>query len=222
MTVSRLVPVLLVTASALPGQTTQMVDEGTMTVTRAGIAVGSEAFKIIRRQGSDGVEFVAQSTWTVPGRIVKTALTVDSRGSPTSYSRTAAGSTPGQLTVRRTPGRLSVDETGSRASTKDFLFEPGSLILDDDLVHQLYFVTWKPSSAAIAYVAPGSRASGQAVLVEIGHETLTIGKQSLRATHFAFGTGNARRDIWIDSKRRLLKVAVPYQRIEAVRDLPPP
>jgi hypothetical protein len=222
MTLSRLVPAFLVMASMASAQSTMVVDEGTLAVTRGGVSLGTEAFKIVRRQGAEGVEFVAQCTWTVPGRVVKTALTVDSGGSPTSYSRTASGSSPGQLTVRRAPGRLTVDETGDRASTKDYLFEAGSLILDEDLHHQLYFVTLKVSTAPIAYVAPGSRASGRGAVVDLGPETLTIGKQSVQATHFAFGIGAARRDIWIDSKRRLLKVSVPSQRIEAVRELSPP
>jgi hypothetical protein len=213
MTLSRLVPAFLVMASTASAQSTMVVDEGTLAVTRGGVSLGTEAFKIVRRQGAEGVEFVAQCTWTVPGRVVKTALTVDSGGSPTSYSRTTSGSSP---------GRLTVDETGDRASTKDYLFEAGSLILDEDLHHQLYFVTWKVSTAPIAYVAPGSRASGRGAVVDLGPETLTIGKQSVQATHFAFGIGAAKRDIWIDSKRRLLKVSVPSQRIEAVRELSPP
>ena len=96
-----------------------------------------------------------------------------------------------------------------------------SLILDDDLLHQLYFVTWRALPRAIGYVAPGARTSSEDALVEIGRETVTIAGQRIPAWRFAFGTGATRRDIWIDSGKRLLRVSVPAQQIEGTRDLPP-
>jgi hypothetical protein len=37
----------------------------------------------------------------------------------------------------------------------------------------------------------------------------------------AFGTGDDKREIWIDSGKRLLKVSVPGRRLVGIRDLPP-
>jgi hypothetical protein len=217
----RFVPVLLLVGAFGAGaQPAAVIDEGTFTLTRASAPLGSETFKIFRRQGADGAEYVAQCTHTIEGSVVRTALTVDSSGTATSYSRATTGSPGSQLTARRALGRLTVEETGSRSSTEDFLFAPGSLILDDDLVHQLYFVTWR-GDRPIKYVAPGTRGVAEAALSEVGDETISLGNESVSATHFAFGSGDARRDIWIDSNRRLLKVSIPSRQIEAIRDRRP-
>lgn len=213
-----LVRLALVAMAGAGAQPASLVDEGTFVITRAGAPVGTEAFKILRRSTPDGVEYLAQGTRTIEGSVVKSSLTTDSTGSGTSYSRTATGGSLSQLTARRAGGRLTVDETGGRASTKDFLFSAGSLILDDDLVHQLYFVILRQAGGPVGYVAPASRAAGEATLVEIGRGSVAIGKTTVPAAHLVWGTGIDRREIWIDSSRRLLKVSIPSQHIEATRE----
>jgi hypothetical protein len=70
-------------------------------------------------------------------------------------------------------------------------------------------------------VSPGERTTGQGTLTEVGRENLTIGNASVPAVRYAFGTGDNKREIWVDSDRRLLKVAHPAKDIVGVRDLPP-
>lgn len=217
----RVVPALLLLASTAPAQTSGVIDEASFTFTRGGAPYGTESFKIIRRLGADGIEYVGQCTRTIEGQVVKTSLTADSAGSPTVYSRMTTGGGTGQLTARRAMNRLTVNEEGDQASTKDYVFSPGMLILDDDVIHQLYFVTWREPRATLAYVAPGARTSGQGVLTEVGRENLTIRGATVPAVKFSFGTGDARREIWVDSERRLLKVSYPAHRVVGTRDLPP-
>ena len=221
MTAFRLVPLLWVVAGAAAAQPAGLIDEASFTISRAGMPFGTESFKIVRRLGAEGIEYVAQCTRTIDGQVIKTALTTDSAGNPTNYSRSVTGGSGGKLSARRSLNRLTVDEEGGRASTKDYVFGAASLILDDDLLHQLYFVTWRALPRAIGYVAPGARTSSEDALVEIGRETVTIAGQRIPAWRFAFGTGATRRDIWIDSGKRLLRVSVPAQQIEGTRDLPP-
>jgi hypothetical protein len=213
-----------VTASLLSApafaQPAGVVDEASFTFTRAGAPYGTESFKIVRRLGAEGTEYVAQCTRTTEGRIVRTALTTDSAGSPTSYSRATTGTGQGQLTARRATNRLTVNEEGAQASSRDFVFSPGTLILDEDVIHQLYFVTWR-DGRNFGFVSPGEKASGEGALTEVGRETLSIGSTSVSAVHYEFGSGASRREIWVDSGRRLLKVAQPGKEIVGVRDLPP-
>ncbi|HET9424319.1 MAG TPA: hypothetical protein VFO55_03025 [Gemmatimonadaceae bacterium] len=216
----RVVPALLVLAATAGAQSSGVVDEASFTVTRDGAAYGTESFKIIRRLGAEGVEYVAQCTRTMDGRIVKTSLTTDSTGSATSYSRMTTGGVAGQLTARRALNRLTVSEDGTQGSTRDYVFPPGSVILDEDVIHQFYFVT-RREPRSLGFVAPGGRAAAQGALTEVGRENLVIGGTVVPATRFAFGAGDARREIWVDSGKRLLKVAWPAQRTEGTRDLPP-
>lgn len=217
----RVIPaILMVAGSTSQAQTSIVVDEASFTFTRGGAAYGNESFKIIRRIGADGIEYVAQGTRTIDGRIVKTALTADSSGSAMSYSRTTTGGGAGQLTARRALNRLTIQEQGGQSSTKDYVFAPGTVILDDDVIHQFYFVTWQ-APRTLGYVTPGGKTSSQGVLTEVGRENLTVGSGTIPAEKFAFGTGDAMREIWVDSARRLLKVSYPAQRIIGTRDLRP-
>jgi hypothetical protein len=216
----RVVPAALLVAASLGAQTAGVIDEATFTVTRGGAAYGTESFKIVRRRGLAGLEYVAQCTRTIEGRVIRTSLMADSMGSPTGYTRRTTGSGEGQLTARMAMNRLTVNEEGAQASSRDYVFAPGTLILDDDVIHQLYFVTWR-DPRNLGFVTPVGRSSGQGVLTEVGREDLTIGRVTVAAVHYAFGSGDDRREIWIDSSRRLLKVTHPARQIVGTRDLPP-
>lgn len=216
----RVVPALLVLATAAPAQTSGVVDEATFSFTRDGAAYGTEAFKIVRRRGADGVELLSQCTRTMDGRVVKTVLTTDGDGNATNYTRNTTGGAVTQLVARRALNRLTVNEEGAQSSSRDYVFTPGTLILDDDVIHQLYFVTAR-DPGTFSYVTPGGRASAQGTLAEVGREIVEIGGVSVAATKFAFGAGDTRREIWVDSGKRLLKVTYPAKRIVGVRDLPP-
>lgn len=217
---NRVLPTLLVLAATAAVQPSGVVDEASFTFMRDGAPYGTESFKIVRRLGAEGVEYVAHCTRTIDGRIVKTSLTADSSGSATQYSRVTTGGDGGQLTARRALNRLTVNESGSQPSTKDYFFATGTLILDADVVHQLYFVTWR-DPRSLGWFSPEARASAQAALTEVGRETVTIGGSSIPAVKLAFGAGDARREVWIDSGKRLLKVSLPAQHLVATRDLPP-
>ena len=216
----RVVPALLVLAASASAQTSGVIDEGSFTFTRGGTAYGTESFKIVRRLGAEGIEYLAQCTRTMDGKIVKTALATDSGGSPTQYTRTTTGAVSVQLTARRALNRLMVNEDGPQASSRDYVFAPGTVILDDDVIHQLYFVTWR-DPRSLGFVAPGGRVTGQAVLTEVDREDVVIGGIAIPAIRFSLGKGDDRREIWIDFSKRLLKVAHPSLQIVGTRDLPP-
>lgn len=211
----RLIPAALLAAASAGAQSSAVIDEGTFTFTRAGVPFGTESFKIIRRRGANGVELVAQCTRTTEGRVVRTGMTTDSSGSPTSYTRAVSGQA--EMTARRTVNRLTVNEEGPQASSRDYVFPPGALILDDDVVHQLYFVTWL-DPRSIVFVSPGSKTAGQGRLTEAGAEPVTIGRNTVPAVKYVLGEGDDMREIWVDSSRRLLKVAYPARQLIGTRD----
>jgi streptogramin lyase len=95
--------------------------------------------------------------------------------------------------------------------------------VEDDVVHQLWFIARRGPGAVMAVLAP-LRNVIETVRVEmVGNEVLRIDARDLEARHLRLktdGTG-AIRDVWIDSAGHLLKVAIPATKIVAVRDEPP-
>lgn len=220
----RLVPVLMVLASAAAAGQASPVDQGIFTVTRGGAPFGTESFLIIRQPGPDGAAYTLSSTRIIEGRIIRTSLKTDSSGQPITYLRQESGGSPVTVMASgKTVGRLTVNfNEGDRRSSKDYLMKSGSLLLDDDLFHQLYFVCLEAGAGPVAYIAPAARRSATEDLVAVGEEELELGnKARVPARHFALGTGAARRDIWIDSSKRLLRISIPGRQIEALRDDPP-
>lgn len=218
-----LTPMLLVVARLAAAQTTP-VDQGVFAITRAGAPYGTESFQVVRQTGPDGLTYTLSSTRSQEGRIIRTALKTDSLGSPITYSRQVSGAGSAIIAASgKTAGRLTVKETSGRNhASKDYLLPAGTLLLDDDLVHQLYFVCLTDTPRTISYVSPGSRTSAEGRLVGVGQEQLELGNRAkVDALHFAFGTGAAKRDIWIDSDKRLLRISIPALQIEALRDEPP-
>ena len=216
----RLVPAALVAGVSLPAQTSRVIDDASFTLTRAGAPFGTESFKIVRRLGAEGIEYVAQCTRTLEGRVLRTSLSIDSSGNPTTYTRTSTGANPGQMTARLAMNRLTVTEQGAQASSRDYVFSPGTVLLDDDVIHPLYFVTWR-ELPELSFVELVGRVAGKGPLVEVAREDIAIGSATIPAVRYAFGSGDDKREIWVDSERRLLKVALPTRQVVGTRDLPP-
>jgi hypothetical protein len=100
---------------------------------------------------------------------------------------------------------------------------PGVVVLDDDVIHQLYFVTiGGRRSGAITLLSPRTGAQAIANLENLGPGAVGIGGNSVAAMHFALrAPGFARREFWIDSAGRVLRAVVPELGIVAQRDDPP-
>jgi hypothetical protein len=96
------------------------------------------------------------------------------------------------------------------------------VVLDDDVLHQLYFVTLGRRSGSLTIVSPRSGLQAVASLENHGASTVDIGGTAIPATHFALSArGFARREFWIDSAGRVLRVSMPDRGIIAQRDEPP-
>src|SRR6516164_7451949 len=121
-----------------------IVDEGAFRISRGGgAATEVESFRISR---GDNGQFVATSQLSAGTRRVNSRLVADSLGTPISYELTVlenraktsyvlAGAQAGRLATR-------VTNQGGDESDRDYPMGGGrerTVILDDELVHQLYF-----------------------------------------------------------------------------------
>jgi hypothetical protein len=108
-------------------------------------------------------------------------------------------------------------------STREFVVPRGVVVLDDDVVHQLFFVTIAGRrSRSLTILAPRSGLQVIGNLENLGSNAVEIDGISVPATHFSLtAPGVARREFWIDAAGRVLRATTPERGIVAQRDEPP-
>jgi hypothetical protein len=212
----------------LSAQSGPVVDEATLMVARNGVPIGRESFRIIRSAGPGGQVFRAVATSALGEVRLASTLATDSSGSPVSYElrHTQRGEQIQFLQGRGRPDRFSVlIQTRGGEAAREYLVRLGTVLLDDELFHQFYFVALAGLAApdsALSVISPRAGTQARNRLEFRGSEAISIGGQNLNGRHFAIvnGTG-VRAEIWIDAAGRLLKASVPDKALVALRDDPP-
>lgn len=217
---------LIVSATALPAQSAQIIDQGSFTITVANQRTGREDFRIEGTPGASGaLEYVARATVVFGDRRLTPALHSDSMGAPSDYQIESRGTTTGseRWSGKITRGRVSARINNARGeSAKEYIVTDGALILDDDVFHQYYFLARRSNDARIAIVVPRRNAQLVLTVSSAGADRVTIGTKDLEARHIVLTEpSGATRDVWVDAKGRVLKVAIPGRNLVAQRDDPP-
>jgi hypothetical protein len=217
--------IAITAAPAAIAQSSAVLDEGTFTVTEKGAPLGRESFRIARTPGPGGQVYLVKGQSALGQNRISTTLAADSLGVPVSYEseHTVNGQLVQRLQGRGRPGRFSVlKQTTSGESAREYLLNSGALLMDEDVFHHFYFVPLGVSLPHLVVIAPRTVQQGRFRVEERGAESVEIGGRSLPARRFALiGSLEAVRDVWIDEKGRLLKVAIPEKGLIALRDDPP-
>ena len=210
---------LLVRAGAPALAQGRVIDEGVFNVTKAGAPAATESFKIVHAEG-DAV--LATGQLTAGNRRVTSSLTTDATGTPVKYDMSVYenGALTQHVGALAQGGRLSglsKDGHGNEAMTEYPLPVGKSLILEDDLLHQTYFVALAKRSGSIQVIEPRGAHRLTLTLTVIGPEPVTIGGRSTTATHYSLSNSLGRRDFWVDSAGRVLRVETS-QGLKAIRE----
>jgi hypothetical protein len=213
-------------ASALRAQSAQIIDQGSFTITVGNLRTGREDFRIEGTPGASGaLEYVARATVVFGDRRLTPALHSDSMGTPSDYQIESRGTTTGseRWSGKITRGRVSARINNARGeSAKEYIVTDGALILDDDVFHQYFFIARRATSASVAIVIPRRNAQVVLRVSSGGSDRVTIGTRDVDARHLVFTEPNGDvRDVWVDAKGRVLKVAIPSRNLVALRDDPP-
>ncbi|HKN67484.1 MAG TPA: hypothetical protein VJW73_14470 [Gemmatimonadaceae bacterium] len=211
------------TGAQAPSRT---LDEGTFLVTKGGAPAGRESFRITLSARGSAEAYRATAQVVLGERRIVPTLTCDSLGAPISYDVSVQGGTDptARLQARARPGRFSsMLRTREGESTREYVVPAGVVVLDDDIVHQLYFLTLGGRrSGTVTVLAPRTGIQAVATLQSLGAGSVDIGGVSVPGTHLVLtAPGFARRDFWIDAGGRVLKAAIPEYGIVAQRDEPP-
>src|SRR6185436_1456268 len=221
-------PVLLgltLSSITLGAQSSAVVDEGTFMVSQRGAPLGREAFRIVRAPAPGGQVYRATGQSALGDTRVTTSLGTDSLGVPVSYESELSlkGEVTQRLQGRGRPGRLAIlMNTKTGESAREYVLNNGTLLLDEDIFHHFFFVALALPRSQLGAISPRIGQQLRLQLEELGEDTVDVGGKPMPARRYALSApGGTTRDIWIDAKGRLLKVAIPAKGLVAVRDDPP-
>jgi hypothetical protein len=195
-------------------------DEGTFVVTRDGSIVGKESFRILRSSGTGPLySSTAQCAWGE--RRISPALSADAAGVPLLYRVEVknGGEVEERLQATGRPGRLhAVLLTRTGESAKEYVVSNGAVILDDDVIHQHFFIPLARRSGTVTVVVPRRNSQVTGRVEDRGPDKIRIDGKEVSAVHFVITLPDGARDLWFDDGGRLLKVAVPARGLIALRE----
>lgn len=201
------------------------IDEGVFVVTRRGAPTQTESFRIAR---------MADDLYQATGQLVSgderasSTMMADSIGTPVAYGfvHKTRGATTAEVRALAGGGRLSLKSSDTRGNEtmRDFPVAAGQcVLLDDDMMHQLFFVVRARRAAGVPFqvIVPGRAQRESAVLTPHGLESVEVAGRSVTATHYSLVSGLTVRQFWADAAGRLLRVEIPGLGLTAIReDLP--
>lgn len=209
-------------ARSVEGQAT-IVDEGSFTISRAGDRIGREDFSIRHVPTTAGAhETLTRGVVVTGSHRITVDLSTDSLGLPVRFqSKSMDGRESGDSYRAEVVGRRYSARTtrGSGESARELMLPAGALIVEDGVVHPLQFVVSR-GPGTVAAVVP---ARGQVVTLIVeaaGTDRVSIALQVFDARKFVVreGAEGAVREVWVDAAGRVLKMAIPAQRLVAIRD----
>jgi len=213
-----LVATLPPAALAQAGAGGRIIDEGTFTVTKPGAPSVSESFRIIRTE-NELLQATAQSS--AGNRKITSRLIADKTGLPTDYGLVVleGRDTLFRVRVAGTGGRLSATSSNRRGdeSMREYPSAPATIIVDDDLVHLAYFAALGERTGSVHLINPRTGGTATATVGSQGLEPIEIGGRSTTAKHYVLSGGPIRRDFWLDSSGRLLRLETSTG-LKAVRE----
>ena len=216
---------LLLFAAAPVGAQIVSLDEGSLTLVRDGERAGREDFSIRSAPGSasGGVVLVAQGNLIAGTRRFVTGLNADTAGFPLRYQTDLR--IDGRA-LESYSGLTTHDHYASRAnrengeSAREFRLPTGTVLAEDNVLHQLWFVARRGHGAIVPVLVPGRNVVEMVQVALVGTEKLTLEAREFDARHFRLTTAlsGIARDVWLDPAGRLLKVVVPSLKLVAVRE----
>ncbi len=212
---------IFLSAASSAAQTT-VIDEGTFRISVRGSTIGTETFTI-RRSGAG-----ANATTVAQGRVVmdtgeQIRTVIQLRGtplSPTAYQIEATGPDRQSITGRAAGNRIRTTMVSDASEQmREFLVDPGAIVLDQATSHQLYFVALRAGTTnAVPVILPRQNRQVTARIRDLGTESIDIAGQQVDTRHLDLVIdGIDDRSFWVDSQNRVLRVQIPDQELTAQR-----
>lgn len=215
--------VILLASPLVASAQVSIVDEGSFTITRDG-RTGREDFRIVRTPSGTGTTLVATGTSVLGTSRVVAALRTDTAGSPLAYQLEGreSGDIRERVSVQVARGRISARAQSPRGeSAREYFLRDGMLVLDEDLLHQYFFLALHADRPVVSVVAPRRNVVVELRVENRGDEPIEIAGVRVVARHLAVSDGVNTRDVWTDAQGRVLRVDSRSSDLVAVRDALP-
>jgi len=180
--------------------------------------------RIVRTPSGSGIVLVATGTAVLGTTRTVTALRTDTSGAPLAYQLEGreAGDVRERVSVQVGRGRVSARAQSPRGeSAREYFLKDGMLVLDEDVVHQYYFLALHRERSTVSVVLPRRNVVAELRVVNKGDEPIEIAGSRVVARHLGFADGAGEREIWVDALGRVLRVDAPVLGLVAVRDALP-
>ncbi len=203
-----------------------VLDRGSFRLTLAGQEVGTESFTIRQDGTGPAAVTIAQGTVALDTGRVAQELTSWLRLSPVAartaeYRLNVQGSDQQQITGTVAGGRFSariVSPAGEMM--REYLASDGAVVVDDGLVHQYYFLAQRAGSSTsrIPLLIPRESRQVLSTVTTIGSDAIDIDGHRVDARRLRVSAaGLPDRDVWVDGRGRILRLAVPSRGFVATR-----
>jgi len=210
-------------AAAAGGAQATVLDDGSFTLSRNGERIGREDFSIRHVPTTAGAyETLTRGVVVTSSHRLTVDLSADSLGYPVRYqSKTAddgrAGDTYRAEVVGRRFSARVVRNSGE--SARELLLPPGTLLVEDGLMHPLQFVVAR-GRGTVAAVVPARNVVVSLTVADAGPDRVSIALQAIEAHKFVVreDASGLVREVWVDGSGRVLKVAIPAEKLVALRD----
>lgn len=200
-----------------------LLDEGSFTLYRGGERVGREDFSIRSAPGADGRVLVAQATVASGDRRVAPGINADTLGFPARYQRETrvAGIVVETYTGTASRGRFASRMLNAEGeSAREFRLPAGTVTAEDDIIHQLWFISRRGPGAVVPVLVPRRNAVDSVRVESVGKERLSIDLRQFETTRLvlrSLGSGVV-REVWLAADGRILKASLPASGLVALRD----
>ena len=221
--IRRTFPALLLLALAAPARAQNVVlDEGTFRLTSNGKEIGTETFTIRRVGQGDDAHVIANAVLELdlPGghQQVKPLLRSGIDLSLSAYQVEVSGADQVELTVQSNGRRFTTrTRTPTGEQEREFRAAPGSVLLDDGVAHQYWFLSKLAEGTEGSVLIPRAGTQYNVAVRSSRPETLRGGGAAVEARHVTFEIDGKMREVWYDADGRVLKVSIPSTGFAAER-----
>lgn len=208
------------------------LDEGRFLISLQGREVGTEEFYI--RQTGEGaaarIFAVATIRWVSSEGSVDLRPQLEATGTEmaiSNYEIDVAGATQEEIVLSPDPSvgnrYLAMIQSERGRQEREFRASQRTLLLDTGVAHQYYFLAARlPSGGgSVPVVVPRAGRQYDLRVTEVGSETISIGGVSLQSRRLRLEGNQESREVWLDSRGRVLKVDFPGGGYSATREAAP-
>ena len=203
-------------------------DEGVYVVYRKGQVMASEEFRIVARgrtieaQGETEITDPANPSQKLPKTTAKLAL--DSSWNLSSYKWRQTGQAQSRVDMTFNVNLIEVriKWAGSKSQHRKFVLPANIVILDNNFMHHFALLLYRYDMArggnqVFQIFVPQEVRPGLLTVEFLGADTIELGGQSVSLGRYKVLTNALAIDLWADEKRRLLRISVPAEGIEVIR-----